>query len=78
MNTLETSSDTAASTPEDPSPEKELSSGEAAGVDLLPPGWQEFKKFGRITKKFLEDRRFSSHVCTATASSSRCPSFQGQ
>ena len=57
----ETSSDTAASTPEDLSPEKELSSGEAAGVDLLPPGWQEFKKFGRITKKFLEDRRFSSH-----------------
>ena len=57
----ETSSDTAASTPEDPSPEKELSSGEAAGVDLLPPGWQEFKKFGRITKKFLEDGRFSSH-----------------
>ena len=57
----ETSSDTAASTPEDPSPEKELSSGEAGGVDLLPPGWQEFKKFGRITKKFLEDGRFSSH-----------------
>ena len=57
----ETSSDTAASTPEDPSPEKELSSGEAADVDLLPPGWQEFMKFGRITKKFLEDRRFSSH-----------------
>ena len=57
----ETSSDTAASTPEDPSPEKELLSGEAAGVDLLPPGWQEFKKFGRITKNFLEDRRFSSH-----------------
>ena len=57
----ETSSDTAASTPEDPSPEKELSSSETAGVDLLPPGWQEFKKFGRITKTFLEDGRFSSH-----------------
>ena len=57
----ETSSATAASTPEDPSPEKELSSGEAADVELLPPGWQEFMKFGRITKKFLEDRRFSSH-----------------
>ena len=57
----ETSSATAASTPEDHSPEKELSSGEAADVDLLPPGWQEFMKFGRITKKFLEDRRFSSH-----------------
>ena len=57
----EISSDTAASTPEDHSPEKELSSGEAADVDLLPPGWQEFMKFGRITKKFLEDRRFSSH-----------------
>ena len=57
----ETSSDTAASTPEDPSPEKELSSGEAADVDLLPPGWQEFMKFGRITKIFLEDQRFNSH-----------------
>ena len=57
----ETSSATAASTPEDHSPEKELSSGEAADMDLLPPGWQEFMKFGRITKKFLEDRRFSSH-----------------
>ena len=57
----EESSATAASTPEDPSPKKELSSGEAADVDLLPPGWQEFMKFGRITKKFLEDRRFSSH-----------------
>ena len=57
----EESSATAASTPEDPSPEKELSSGEEADVDLLPPGWQEFLKFGRITKKFLEDRRFSSH-----------------
>ena len=57
----EESSATAASTPEDPSPEKELSSGEAADVDLLPPGWQEFMKFGRITKKFLEDQRFNSH-----------------
>ena len=57
----EESSATAASTPKDPSPKKELSSGEAADVDLLPPGWQEFMKFGRITKKFLEDRRFSSH-----------------
>ena len=57
----ETSSDTAASTPEDPTPEKELSSGEGADIDLLPPGWQEFKRFGRITRKFLEDSRFSSH-----------------
>ncbi|CAI8056152.1 hypothetical protein GBAR_LOCUS30592 [Geodia barretti] len=57
----ETSSATAASTPEDPSTGKELSSGEAAEMDLLPPGWQEFMEFGRITKKFLEDRKFSSH-----------------
>ena len=57
----ETSSDTAASTPEDPTLEKELSSGEGADIDLLPPGWQEFKRFGRITRKFLEDSRFSSH-----------------
>ena len=29
--------------------------------DLLPPGWQQFNKFGQITKSFLEDKRFSSH-----------------
>ncbi|CAI8040242.1 hypothetical protein GBAR_LOCUS22432 [Geodia barretti] len=57
----ETSSATAATTPVDPSPEKEMSSGEAADVDLLPPGWQEFMMFGRITKEFLEDQRFCSH-----------------
>ncbi|CAI8022085.1 hypothetical protein GBAR_LOCUS12998 [Geodia barretti] len=57
----ETSSNTAASTPENHSPEKELFSGGEAEMYLLPPGWQEFMKFGRITKQFLEDRRFSSH-----------------
>ena len=29
--------------------------------DLLPPGWQQFYKFGQITKSFLDDKRFSSH-----------------
>ena len=29
--------------------------------DLLPPGWQQFYKFGQITKSFLDDKRFSGH-----------------
>ena len=27
----------------------------------LPRGWQQFEKFGHVTKAFLEDKRFSSH-----------------
>ena len=27
----------------------------------LPPGWQEFEKFGHVTKAFLEHEQFSSH-----------------
>ena len=34
---------------------------QALDVDLLPPGWYEFNKFGHITKPFLNDKRFSSH-----------------
>ena len=30
-------------------------------VDLLPAGWEEFNKFGHITKSFLNDKRFKSH-----------------
>ena len=30
-------------------------------VDLLPAGWEEFNKFGHITKSFLNDKRFNSH-----------------
>ena len=33
-------------------------------VDLLPPGWLEFNKFGHITKPFLNSKRFSSHYHT--------------
>ena len=29
--------------------------------DLLPPGWQQFNKFGQVTKPFLDSKRFSSH-----------------
>ena len=43
-----------------PSPEKP-SSTVASDDDLLPPNWQQFKKFGRITKEFLEGERFGSH-----------------
>ena len=40
------------------SPEK-LSSN--ADEPLLPPGWQQFNKFGQVTKPFLKDKRFSAH-----------------
>ena len=30
-------------------------------TDLLPLGWEQFNKFGHITKPFLNDKRFSSH-----------------
>ena len=33
-------------------------------IDLLPPGWQQFEKFGHITKPFLNAKRFSSHYHT--------------
>ena len=33
-------------------------------VDLLPPGWEQFNKFGHITKQFLTSKRFSSHYHT--------------
>ena len=33
-------------------------------VDLLPPGWLEFNRFGHITKQFLNSKRFSSHYHT--------------
>ena len=33
-------------------------------VDLLPAGWEEFNKFGYITKSFLDDKRFNSHYHT--------------
>ena len=29
--------------------------------DLLPSGWQQFNKFGQVTKPFLDSKRFSSH-----------------
>ncbi|CAI8046505.1 hypothetical protein GBAR_LOCUS25733 [Geodia barretti] len=36
-------------------------SSQTADESLLPPGWQQFGKFGHVTKAFLEDMRFSSH-----------------
>ena len=37
------------------------SSSDTDEPSLLPPGWQQFIKFGQITKPFLEDKRFSAH-----------------
>ena len=43
-------------------PEKAAAtSSQTADKSLLPPGWQQFEKFGHVTKAFLEDKRFSSH-----------------
>ena len=50
-------SSAAISPPVEPSSQKPSS----PDPDTLPPGWRHFKLFGRITKKFLEDKRFSSH-----------------
>ena len=33
-------------------------------VDLLPPDWLEFNRFGHITKQFLNSKRFNSHYHT--------------
>ena len=44
-----------------PLPKKLPTTTQAIDVDLPPPSWYEFKKFGRITKPFLNDKRFSSH-----------------
>ena len=51
-------SDAAPSAPEKPS---SPSSSDTDEPSLLPPGWQQFNKFGQITKQFLEDERFSAH-----------------
>ncbi|CAI8046500.1 hypothetical protein GBAR_LOCUS25733, partial [Geodia barretti] len=45
----------------EPEEEDKTSPDEAADESLLPPGWQQFEKFGHVTKAFLEDKRFSSH-----------------
>ena len=50
--------DAASSAPEKPS---SPSSSDTDEPSLLPPGWQQFNKFGQITKPFLEDKRFSAH-----------------
>ena len=44
-----------------PLPKKLLTTTQALDVDLLPPGWYKFNKFGHITKPFLNDKQFSSH-----------------
>ena len=51
-------SDAASSAPKKPSTP---SSSDTDEPSLLPPGWQQFNKFGQITKQFLEDKRFSAH-----------------
>ena len=48
---------------EKPLPEKPATTT-PPDVDLLPPGWQQFEKFGHITKPFLNAKRFSSHYHT--------------
>ena len=45
----------------EPLPKKLPTSTQALDVDLLPPGWYKFNKFGHVTKPFLNDKRFSSH-----------------
>ena len=45
----------------EPLPKKLPTTTQAIDIDLLPPGWYEFNKFGHITKPFLNDKRFSSH-----------------
>ena len=45
----------------EPLSKKQPSTSQALDVDLLPPGWYEFIKFGHITKPFLNEKRFSSH-----------------
>ena len=51
-----------ASIPEKPLSRKPSTVTAAADEeDLLPPGWQQFEKFGHITKPFLDAPRFSSH-----------------
>ena len=42
-------------------PEAADSSFQAAENPSLPPGWQQFEKFGHVTKAFLEHEQFSSH-----------------
>ena len=54
-----TSSGAAASTPK-----KLPAIASTTDVDLLPPGWLEFNRFGHITKQFLNSKRFSSHYHT--------------
>ena len=55
------STDEEATTPvSEPLPEKPSTQE----VDLLPAGWEEFNKFGHITKSFLNDKRFNSHYHT--------------
>ena len=43
-------SDAAVSRGEEPSPESHSTTSD---VDILPPGWHQFKKFGQITEEFL-------------------------
>ena len=47
---------------DNPIPEKAgKGTSQTADESLLPPGWQQFEKFGHVTKAFLEHEQFSSH-----------------
>ena len=37
------------------------SSSSTSDSDILPPGWQQFNECGKVTKQFLDSKRFSSH-----------------
>ena len=52
-----TSTNTDSPTPE----EAGKSTSQTADESLLPPGWQQFEKFGHVTKAFLEHEQFNSH-----------------
>ena len=45
-----------------PTPEKAgKTTSQTTDESLLPPGWQQFEKFGHVTKGFLEHKRFNIH-----------------
>ena len=55
------STDEEATTPVSEPLSENASISSTSDVDLLPAGWEEFNKFGHITKSFLNDKRFNSH-----------------
>ena len=62
------STDTTTTIDQKPLPKKPATTT-TPDVDLLPSGWEQFDKFGHITKPFLNTKRFSSHYHTGIFSS---------